>query len=422
MMNFFLAIPIEARLAAVFLVGTCLGGLVNWAIYSLAWNARPISPWSRPHPAAPPRCFCTRVPIFGWLGLRRESELYGAGFWIRPMLLEVFFGLGLAWLYWWETEAVGLLGLGVTRPLQAPLPLILHFEFVAHALLATLMLAASMIDTDEKIIPDEITIVGTLVALLAAAAWPWSLLPYVSAIGGQRTLEFMQVASPEAWPAWLDGRPCVGSLAIALGCWLAWCFALLPRVWRGRHGLRLAMKLCLARIAREPSTYRIFRMAVMGGIAIAIVWFRSGNGNGDGWRALLSSLVGMAAGGGLVWAVRIIGSAVLQREAMGFGDVTLMAMIGAFLGWQAAFIIFFLAPFAGLVVAVLRLVLFRDKEIPYGPFLCLAAMFLIVCWHSVWNYAAGAFSLGWFVPAAILCCLALMAGMLGLWRLILRAI
>ena len=421
-MNFFLAIPIEARLAAVFLAGTCLGSMANWAIYSLAWNARPISPWSRPHPDAPPRCPCSRVPVFGWFGLRQESILHGAGFWIRPMLLEVFFGLGLAWLYWWETEAMGLLPAGVAHFLPPPFLTILHLrlhqQFVAHAILATLMLAASMIDTDEKIIPDEITIVGTLLGLLAAAACPWSLLPYVDLMNGPPTLAFMHAASPEAWPGWLDGRPCIGSLGIALGCWLAWCFALLPRVWRGRHGFRRAVQFFFARLAREPSTYRIFRMAVMGGIAIAVVWFRGG----EGWRALLSSLVGMAAGGGLVWAVRIIGSAVLQREAMGFGDVTLMAMLGAFLGWQAAFIIFFLAPFAGLAVAVLRLVLFRDKEIPYGPFLCLAAMFLIVCWRFVWNYAAGAFSLGWFVPLAILCCLALMAGMLGLWRLILRAI
>ena len=57
---------------------------------------------------------------------------------------------------------------------------------------------------------------------------------------------------------------------------------------------------------------------------------------------------------------------------MGFGDVTLMMMVGAFLGWQAGVVIFFLAPFAGLVVGVLQLVLRRDDEIPYGPFLCLA--------------------------------------------------
>ena len=57
------------------------------------------------------------------------------------------------------------------------------FEFAAHAVLIALMLAASMIDVDEKIIPDEITIPGTLVGLLMAAAWPWSLLPDVMPAG-----------------------------------------------------------------------------------------------------------------------------------------------------------------------------------------------------------------------------------------------
>ena len=134
------------------------------------------------------------------------------------------------------------------------------------------------------------------------------------------------------------------------------------------------------------------------------------------------ALVGMAAGGGLIWLVRVIASAALHREAMGFGDVTLMAMIGAFLGWQPCVIIFFLAPLAGVVVGVLRLVFCRDKEIPYGPFLCLAAAFVVVYWSPVWTWAAPIFALGWLVPAAILCCLVLMGMMLGAWRCVLGLI
>ena len=105
-----------------------------------------------------------------------------------------------------------------------------------------------------------------------------------------------------------------------------------------------------------------------------------------------------------MWLVRIIGTAALRREAMGFGDVTLMAMIGAYLGWQPCLVVFFLAPLAGLIVGVLRLILCRDREIPYGPFLCLAAMFLIVRWQSIWDYTQGIFMLGWFVPLLMLAC------------------
>ena len=41
-------VPFELRLLILFLVGCALGSLCNWAIYSLAYNPRPISPWSRP--------------------------------------------------------------------------------------------------------------------------------------------------------------------------------------------------------------------------------------------------------------------------------------------------------------------------------------------------------------------------------------
>ena len=62
---------------------------------------------------------------------------------------------------------------------------------------------------------------------------------------------------------------------------------------------------------------------------------------GRTWRGLISALIGMAAGGGLIWVIRLVASAASQQEAMGFGDVTLMAMIGAVFGWQPVLIAFF---------------------------------------------------------------------------------
>lgn len=68
-----------------------------------------------------------------------------------------------------------------------------------------------------------------------------------------------------------------------------------------------------------------------------------------------------------------------ETESMGGGDVKLLAMIGAFLGWKMALLAFFLAPFFGVVVGVANLITKKDHTIPYGPFLALAA-FASIFW------------------------------------------
>jgi leader peptidase (prepilin peptidase) / N-methyltransferase len=123
------------------------------------------------------------------------------------------------------------------------------------------------------------------------------------------------------------------------------------------------------------------------------------------WHALAVSLAGLVVGGGSVWIVRIIGQWVLKREAMGFGDVILMAAIGSFLGWQPTLIVFFLAPLCALIVVAACWIFRRDREIPYGPYLSLATLIVILGWKHIWPNAERFFSLGLFVPViAILMC------------------
>ena len=124
----------------------------------------------------------------------------------------------------------------------------------------------------------------------------------------------------------------------------------------------------------------------------------------------------MAVSGGLVWAIRKAGTFALNREAMGFGDVTLMMMVGTFVGWQAGIIIFFVAPFAALIVGVTQLLLRRDDEIPYGPFLCLGTLFVMLRWAEVWNYTQFYFQLPWLVPAVLVICVVLLGLMLLVWQ------
>ena len=108
-MNALLAIPMEIRLPIVFVLGTCLGSVVNLAAYRLAYRPRRIGPWFRRDAKAPPRRPADWLPVVGWLGLRREAAIHGPGFWIRPLLVELLLGAGLALLYWWEGGCLGLL-------------------------------------------------------------------------------------------------------------------------------------------------------------------------------------------------------------------------------------------------------------------------------------------------------------------------
>ncbi|HKL20632.1 MAG TPA: A24 family peptidase, partial [Tichowtungia sp.] len=103
---------------------------------------------------------------------------------------------------------------------------------------------------------------------------------------------------------------------------------------------------------------------------------------------LLDGLIGLAVGFGLFWAIGKAGKAVFKKEAMGFGDVKLMGGLGALLGWQAVFYILFFSALAGSVIGV-ALIAMNKKElssqIPYGPYLALAAFSWILGGYRLWD-------------------------------------
>ena len=157
---------------------------------------------------APPRSRFDRVPIFGWLGLRREAELHGPGFWVRPLVVELAAAFGLAWLYLWEVADAGLLASGIPRPVPPQWQGMLHVQFTVHALLVWLMLVASLIDVDEKTIPDGVTVPGALVGLLLAALYPLVALPDWCIPDGMVVVpDFWQVIKPEQWPTMTLNSP-----------------------------------------------------------------------------------------------------------------------------------------------------------------------------------------------------------------------
>ncbi len=91
----------------------------------------------------------------------------------------------------------------------------------------------------------------------------------------------------------------------------------------------------------------------------------------------INSLIGLFLGGGLFYFVAILSVTLLKKEGMGGGDIKLIAMIGAFLGWKGMLLTIFLAALSGSISG-LFLVLCRGRSraepIPFGPFLALGAM------------------------------------------------
>lgn len=91
---------------------------------------------------------------------------------------------------------------------------------------------------------------------------------------------------------------------------------------------------------------------------------------------VFNALIGTFLGGGLFFLV-----AVLSRGGMGGGDIKLIAMIGAFLGWQAVLVTIFLSALLGAGVGLCLIILKkkgRKDPVPFGPFLAIGAIMAMV--------------------------------------------
>ena len=104
------------------------------------------------------------------------------------------------------------------------------------------------------------------------------------------------------------------------------------------------------------------------------------------WHGLVWSLAGAGAGAGVTWLARGISSAILGQEAMGLGDVTLMALIGSVLGWQAVLFVFLFAPFCGIFVGLAVKAILNRPYVPYGPYLSVAAVIVMLAWRWIWSW------------------------------------
>jgi leader peptidase (prepilin peptidase)/N-methyltransferase len=108
----------------------------------------------------------------------------------------------------------------------------------------------------------------------------------------------------------------------------------------------------------------------------------------------LNSLFGTLLGGGSLFIVATLYQWLFKREGMGGGDVKLLAMIGAFLGWRAVILTIFLSSLIGSLTGIIVMVA-KGKDfkyaIPFGPFISLGAVISlfygekIILWYLYWN-------------------------------------
>ncbi|MFC1624067.1 prepilin peptidase, partial [Candidatus Omnitrophota bacterium] len=112
--------------------------------------------------------------------------------------------------------------------------------------------------------------------------------------------------------------------------------------------------------------------------------FIPGLHNVSTWKmGFINSILGALIGGGTIYLMGFLGKIVFKKEAMGGGDVKLMAMLGAFLGWKMALLIFFLAPFFGTPAGIYLKFGKKCDIIPYGPYIATATFVVMIWGHRI---------------------------------------
>ena len=344
-------IPQPIVLFWLFILGSVVGSFLNVCIYRIPQHERlwdQLSGLNHPPSTCP---FCKKriltidnVPIFGWLWLHGRCRFCRHSIPIRYALIEFFNGLLWVVLYVVivpagfnaKVEASSLFStlgaLGQPGLAHAKMVWLVNVEFLYFLILAEALLVATFIDFDLMIIPDGVTVPGTILGVVGACA----------------------LGAPTLWPAWFFAQRELNGLQPVFPEFLSWMFTLPEQIpWLTAH---------------------------------------------PHWHGLISSLLGLVVGGGTVWLVRILGHWAFGREAMGFGDVTLMAMIGSFLGWQPSLVVFFmLAPLAALAATAITFSLRSNREIPFGPYLSVGALLIVLFWSRYFSALETFFSRGPFL-------------------------
>ena len=109
---------------------------------------------------------------------------------------------------------------------------------------------------------------------------------------------------------------------------------------------------------------------------------------------LLYSFIGAVVGGGFLYVVGAVGKKIMQKEVMGFGDVKLLALIGAFIGWKLTLLTIILSSFAGTLIGVMLIATRKaewQSQIPFGPYIVLGALISHFVGNNILEWYLGFF-------------------------------
>ena len=358
--------------------GACVGSFLNVVIYRMPEGLSIVRPASRC-----PKCnhhlrWFENLPILSWLALRGRCRSCSLPISSQYLLIELLVAVLFAGAYvifflappdtWWAGiggEWWRFVGLSGGWP-----ALLIVLTVLCGLLVAT------VIDARTFLIPAPITTAMTVIALVAWLVQ--GVLPEPPMAAG-------------LWPIPTVGWGLIGAtLGGWLGVGIAWAglrYGKIPRSFEDYEkyvpeGETLG-DYPFAR--REMFKELLFLLPIIVGLVGG--WFIAGACNCQSvpprWLMGVSAgLFGWLVGGGLVWGVRLLGTFAFGKEAMGMGDVHLLAAIGAGLGWIDPIRVFFLAPFTALAwVALSRIVAMvrrsEGHELPYGPHLAAATVVVI---------------------------------------------
>ncbi len=366
----------------VFCFGACVGSFLNVVIYRLPIGMSVTTPPSRCMTCgAKLRFFRENLPIIGWFAVRGKCRYCGVPISPQYMIIEALMALMFLGLYivlyavphysgwwgqiggqWWYINTIVRTWPG----------------YVMYSFLLAALVAMTVIDARTFTIPIQIPLFVTITAFIA---WPLqALLPLL------RT-------SAQTWPipatCWTGSGMSVGGMIGVLISWvllragkLRYSFAdyheyvqegqTLGDYPHARREMMLEIVYLAPCIIGLVAGYWLMRWMNPSGVPPVLL------------QAMGGSFAGYLVGGGLIWGIRILGSLAFGREAMGLGDVHLLAAVGAVLGWFDPILIFFIAPFSGLAWAFVSMgiaSLFRKsrRELPYGPHLAAATLVVMLC-------------------------------------------